>query len=192
MSAQNPAGLHALVNELGKRLTLGESFDNRQLRELSNQFLGGTRGQGVWTPRDAYDALETAVNKFLFDTMAAELIKTESEALDKLSGLLKRLPTQSDRTEEQNELQQFSTPPTLALIAAKLLDAKSGDTVLEPSAGTGSLAVWAQALVRASYATKSIPDAVNCSGQSLALRHTPSTRKSLTTLFLSRFAPMPC
>jgi hypothetical protein len=43
MSAQNPAGLHALVNELGDRLTLGESFDTRQLRELSNQFLGGTR-----------------------------------------------------------------------------------------------------------------------------------------------------
>jgi tRNA G10 N-methylase Trm11 len=80
--------------------------------------------------------------------MAAELIKTESEALDKLSGLLKRLPTQSDRTEEQNELQQFSTPPTLAFIAAKLLDAKSGDTVLQPSAGTGSLAVWAQQWVR--------------------------------------------
>jgi hypothetical protein len=84
--------------------------------------------------------------KFLFDTMAAEPMKTESEALDKLSGLLKRLPTQSDRTEEQNELQQFSTPPTLAFIAAKLLDAKSGDTALEPSAGTGSLAIWAQAL----------------------------------------------
>jgi hypothetical protein len=100
MNAQNPAGLHALVNELGERLTLEESFDNRQLRELSNQFLGGTRGQAVWTPRDAYDALETAVNKFLFDTMEAELITTESEALDELSGLLKRLPTQSHRTEE--------------------------------------------------------------------------------------------
>jgi hypothetical protein len=83
MSAQNPSGLHALVNELGKRLTLGESLDNRQLRELSNQFLGGTRAQGAWTPRDAYDALETAVNKFLFDTMAGELITTESEALAK-------------------------------------------------------------------------------------------------------------
>ena len=59
MSAQNPAGLHAL----------GESFDNKRLRELSNQFLGGTRAQGVWTPRDAYDALETAVNKFVLDTM---------------------------------------------------------------------------------------------------------------------------
>jgi protein strawberry notch len=136
MSAQNPAGLHALVNELGKRLTLEES----------NQFLGGTRGQGVWTPRDAYDALETAVNKFLFDTMAAELIGNDAEALGKLRACVSRLPTQSDRTHEQNELPQFSTPPTLAFIAAKLLDAKSGDTVLEPSAGTGSLAIWAQAL----------------------------------------------
>jgi tRNA G10 N-methylase Trm11 len=145
MRAQNPAGLHALVDELGKRLTLGESFDNRQPRELSNQFLGGTRGQGVWMPRDAYDALEVAVNKVLFETMAAELMGNDAEALCRLRAFVSRLPTQSDHTHEQNELQQFSTPPTLAFIAATLLDVKSGDTVLEPSAGAGSLAIWARA-----------------------------------------------
>jgi hypothetical protein len=146
MSAQKPEGLHALVNELGRRLALGESFDNQRLRELSNQFLGGTRAQGVWTPRDAYDALETAVNKFLLDTIATELMQSDADTLPTLTNLVARLPTQCDRTHEQNEFQQFSTPPTLAFMAAKLLHAKSGDTVLEPSAGTGSLAIWPRAL----------------------------------------------
>jgi hypothetical protein len=63
-----------------------------------------------------------------------------------LRPLTKRLPRQCDRTQEQSELQQFSTPPTLAYLAARLLDAKPNDIVLEPSAGTGSLAIWPRAI----------------------------------------------
>src|SRR4030095_13653889 len=57
-----------------------------------------------------------------------------------------RLPRQSDRTLEQTELQQFSTPPTLAYFVAQLLDPKPSDIILEPSAGTGSLAIWPRAV----------------------------------------------
>ena len=39
-----------------------------------------------------------------------------------LRPLLQRLPRQSDRTLEQIELQQFSTPPMLAYFVARLLD----------------------------------------------------------------------
>jgi tRNA G10 N-methylase Trm11 len=63
-----------------------------------------------------------------------------------LRPLLSRLPRQSDRTREQVLLQQFSTPPALAYIAARLLNASPTDIVLEPSAGTGSLAVWPRAI----------------------------------------------
>ena len=63
-----------------------------------------------------------------------------------LRPLLQRLPRQSDRTLEQTELQQFSTPPTLAYFVARLLDPKPSDIVLEPSAGTGSLAIWPHAV----------------------------------------------
>ena len=63
-----------------------------------------------------------------------------------LRPLLQRLPRQSDRTLEQTELQQFSTPPTLAYFVARLLDPKPSDIVLEPSAGTGSLAIWPRAV----------------------------------------------
>ena len=63
-----------------------------------------------------------------------------------LRPLLQRLPRQSDRTLEQTELQQFSTPPTLAYFVARLLIPKPSDIVLEPSAGTGSLAIWPRAV----------------------------------------------
>src|SRR5207244_4654645 len=60
--------------------------------------------------------------------------------------LMQRLPRQTDRTFEQTELQQFSTPPTLAYVAARLLNSKPDDIVLEPSAGTGSLAIWPRSI----------------------------------------------
>src|SRR5438067_9775772 len=70
-----------------------------------------------------------------------------SEALASvLRPLMKRLPRQTDRTLEQSELQQFSTPPTLAYFAARLLNPKPSDIVLEPSAGTGSLAIWPRSI----------------------------------------------
>ncbi|MDQ6652833.1 MAG: hypothetical protein M3Y84_08810 [Acidobacteriota bacterium] len=59
---------------------------------------------------------------------------------------MKRLPRQTDRTLGQTELQQLSTPPTLAYLAARLLSPKPTDIVLEPSAGTGSLAIWPRAV----------------------------------------------
>jgi predicted RNA methylase len=43
-------------------------------------------------------------------------------------------------------IQQFWTPPTLAYLAARLLDPKPTDIVLEPLAGTGSLAIWPHAI----------------------------------------------
>src|SRR5262249_20822149 len=55
------------------------------------------------------------------------------------------LPTQSARTQEQEQFQQFSTPPTLAYIAARAAGIQPGELALEPSAGTGNLAMWARA-----------------------------------------------
>jgi predicted RNA methylase len=142
MGDQPVQGIHDLVSELTKRLTLGEFFDNPKLTQIADQAFGGTRAQGVFTPRDAYDALETAVNKHLLETEAQVLMSMNAEAFASLSALADRLATQTDRTLEQTEFQQFSTPPTLAFLAAKLLDLQPGDIVLEPSAGTGSLAIW--------------------------------------------------
>ena len=50
----------------------------------------------------------------------------------------------SFRTMEQVEFQQFSTPHDYAIAAAGLANMQPADTVLEPSAGTGNLAVVAK------------------------------------------------
>jgi hypothetical protein len=138
---------HQLINELQERLSAGESFDNPKLTEIADKSFGGTRAQGRYTSRDAYDALEVAVNKYLA-SQARELMQmyvTDALAFV-LRPLTKRLARQCDRTLEQTELQQFSTPPTLAYLAARILNPQSNDIVLEPSAGTGSLAIWPRAI----------------------------------------------
>ena len=141
------AGTHELVAELQERLRAGESFDNPKLTEIADRSFSGTRAQGKYTSRDAYDALEIAVNKYL-DSQARELMQMDvTDALASvLRPLTRRLARQCDRTLEQTELQQFSTPPTLAYLAARILNPQSTDIVLEPSAGTGSLAIWPRSI----------------------------------------------
>ena len=61
--------------------------------------------------------------------------------LTKIAGLL---PTHTRRSEESQALQQFSTPVTLGLAACTAAAITSADCVLEPSAGTGLLAILAK------------------------------------------------
>jgi predicted RNA methylase len=140
-------GTQELISELEARLAAGESFDNPTLTKIADRILGGSRNRGTYSPRDVYDAFEVATNKYL-ESRAAGLLRIDpTEALASfLRPLTKRLPRQCDRTQEQSELQQFSTPPTLAYIAARLLNPKPTDVVLEPSAGTGSLAIWPRSI----------------------------------------------
>ncbi|MGI8839028.1 MAG: strawberry notch-like NTP hydrolase domain-containing protein [Pyrinomonadaceae bacterium] len=140
--------IHELIVELEERIEDGEPFDNPKLTKTADRVFGGTRAKGKYTSRDAYDALEIAVNNHLLEKHASTLMQLDvTEALASvLRPLMKRLPRQSDRTLEQTELQQFSTPPTLAYIAARLLNPQASDIVLEPSAGTGSLAIWPRAV----------------------------------------------
>jgi len=140
--------IHELITELEERIEDGEPFDNPKLTRTAERVFGGSRAQGKYTPRDAYDAVEIAVNNYLLEKHATELMQMDViEALASvLRPLMQRLPRQTDRTLEQTELQQFSTPPTLAYLAARLLNPKPDDIVLEPSAGTGSLAIWPRAV----------------------------------------------
>src|SRR5579859_520796 len=135
-------GTCELIRELLQRLRRGELFDNPKLKRLADQAFGGSRGQRKYTPRDAYDAFEAAVNQHLLEDLAPGLLANDQKALPDLRRFLQRLPTQSDRTLEQTDFQQFSTPPTLAFVVAQLGDLRAEDVVLEPSAGTGSLALW--------------------------------------------------
>ncbi|WP_456304653.1 strawberry notch-like NTP hydrolase domain-containing protein [Acidomonas methanolica] len=62
-------------------------------------------------------------------------------ALSKIAGLL---PTHTRRSEESQALQQFSTPVPLGLAAVAAASIAAGDIVLEPSAGTGLLAILSE------------------------------------------------
>jgi hypothetical protein len=140
--------IHELITELEERIEDGELFDNPKLTRTADRVFGGTRAQGKYSPRDAYDAVEIAVNNYLLEKHASELMQMGvAKALTSvLRPLMQRLPRQTDHTLEPTELQQFSTPPTLAYLAARLIDPKPIDIVLEPSAGTGSLAIWPRAV----------------------------------------------
>jgi hypothetical protein len=59
--------IHELVAELAKRIENGQSFDNPTLTSTADRIFGGTRAEGKYTARDAYDALEIAVNKYLLN-----------------------------------------------------------------------------------------------------------------------------
>ncbi|MCI0393248.1 MAG: strawberry notch family protein [Acidobacteria bacterium] len=139
--------MHDFVAHLKEKLRGGVSFNNPRLTEAANKFFGGQRGAGRYTPRDAYDALEAAANQLLLEERAAELMRSPvSDALDELRRFAGRLPTQSDRTYEQVEFQQFSSPPPLAYVASRMLGAQPGEVIIEPSAGTASLAIWPRAI----------------------------------------------
>lgn len=96
-----------------------------------------------------HEIAETALNLLIRKKYAAELLDARNPQFacaEILKPLASRLPTESWRSPEQNSLQQFSTPTAIAYLTARLLDLNSNDAILEPSAGTGSLAVWAASL----------------------------------------------
>ncbi len=136
--------LAAMVDAVYRRIESGEGFKNNpDFWKAADEAFGGTRASGTYTARDAYDALEAAVNRWVGER--PELMAGDpATALATLRELLLKLPTQVDRDDTQITHQQFSTPPTLAFVAAKALDVQPGDIALEPSAGTGSLATFAR------------------------------------------------
>jgi hypothetical protein len=94
---------------------------------------GTSSADGRWSLR-RYDVLELAQVLYL---ATADLPAGPAACPAELSGLVSNLPTHSVRSEEQIELQQFSTPAPLAFLAALAARIGSDDLVLEPSAGTG-------------------------------------------------------
>ena len=119
----------------------------KELYAMADTAFGGTQAEGAYNRKDAYDAMELAVNKHLL-TAAREFNgdqKTAVDAVKYMQDLLELLPTQSVRTQEQQDFQQFSTPPNIAYLAAWAANINAQDSVLEPSAGIGGLAVFAKA-----------------------------------------------
>ena len=143
--AHAPAIL-AAANHLLDHLERGERVDTTVLRSAMETAFGVSDSSGVWNWKAAYDACEVAAVLFLRKYGRALFRKAVSpvlrlSALSKIAGLL---PTHTRRSEESQAFQQFSTPVPLALAAVTAAAVTANDIVLEPSAGTGLLAILAE------------------------------------------------
>ena len=145
-----PAALLAAATALLPSLEAGRALDAKTLREAMSAAFGAGDTQGAWVWKDAYEAAEAAM--VLFIQRYGRLMRREAGAgpgsaaamLAMLETLAALEPSQTRRSEEQLAPQQFSTPLPLAYAALQAAAIRPGDIVLEPSAGTGMLAVMAE------------------------------------------------
>lgn len=127
-------------------LERGQRIDATMVRGAMAAAFGAADASGAWDWKMAYEACEAATvlflrkyGKALFRKVA--LPAARLSAITRIAGLL---PTHTRRSEESQALQQFSTPAPLALAAATAAAITPNDIVLEPSAGTGLLAILAE------------------------------------------------
>lgn len=113
-------------------------IDNYRFADLARDVLGHSAGHA----RDTYDAAEAGVNICIARTLLD--LGNVLGSVDVLLSLQNRMPRQTRRDVTQVELQQFSTPPAEALLVVVAAALRSGMVVLEPSAGTGNMAVLAR------------------------------------------------
>ncbi len=127
-------------------LAQNRTIDAKVLREAMETAFGGSDAEGAWVWKDAYEACEAAQVLFLrkFGTTMRARAGSPVAMLGMLERLAARLPSHTRRSEESQHLQQFSTPITLGLVAAEAAAMTAGDLVLEPSAGTGMLAIFVE------------------------------------------------
>jgi hypothetical protein len=153
------SGLIHAATLLAQLLGQGRAIDSRALRSAMETAFCGTDAEGAWMWKDAYEALEAAQVMFLRKFGAAMRTRAGSATamLDMLTRLAARLPAQTRRSEESEHFQQFSTPITLGFAAVEAAALISADFVLEPSAGTGMLAIFGE-LARARLALNEIGD----------------------------------
>ena len=119
-------------------------IDISSLRAAMEAAFGATDASGAWSWKQAFDAVEAAqvlaLKAKARSTFAGE--PSPQWRLAALTKLARLCPTATVRSEESQDLQQFSTPLPLAYVMATAAHIGAGDVVLEPSAGTGMLAVW--------------------------------------------------
>ena len=145
-----PAALLDAARTLLPVLEAGKPLDAATIRVAMSNAFGASDADGAWLWKDAYEAAEAALVLFL--QRYGRAMRREAGAgpggpadvLRMLETLAALEPSQTRRSEQQLKYQQFSTPLPLAYAALQAAMIRPGDVVLEPSAGTGMLAVMAQ------------------------------------------------
>jgi hypothetical protein len=127
-------------------LAQGFQIDAQRLRLELERAFRGSDADGAWDWKLAYEAGEVALVLFLRKFGRALLARAGTPGallpiLTKVAGLP---PTHTRRSEEMERFQQFSTPLPMGLAALAAAQITPRDLVLEPSAGTGLLAILAE------------------------------------------------
>lgn len=127
-------------------LERGKAVAIADLRQIMTEAFGGSDAEGSWLWKDAYEATEVAQVLFLRKFGAAIVARAHApqSALAMLKKVARLVPTHSRRSEDSQALQQLSTPMPLAYAASRAAGTIPDDIVLEPSAGTGLLAIFAE------------------------------------------------
>ncbi|MCB1460896.1 MAG: strawberry notch family protein [Nitratireductor sp.] len=117
----------------------------KRVRAIVERAYGGTVSQGAYATKDAYEALELGLNLYISrNPDQFNPANDHVNAFVKLTEMLDRLPRQRSRDADTDAFQQFSTPPQYGFVASWLANIKPGETVMEPSAGNGGIAVFAK------------------------------------------------
>lgn len=145
--SDRPANILAAARTLALSLARSRPLDRRLVADVMTTAFGASDAEGGWGWRDAYDAIEAATVMQIrrLGPQVARLEDAPAEIAALLASVSALGLTHSRRSEEQVALDQFSTPPQLAAMAVLATQVRPGDRVLEPSAGTGLLAVVAEA-----------------------------------------------
>jgi hypothetical protein len=138
-----------VAEKVQQHLATGQRLDLKHLRSWMDEASGGTQAQGAWDSSDMNEAVEVALNRASLAAVESNgappnwPVKEARRRAVAIDNAISKTPTQTRRTDEKVAFQQFSTPPDYAMAAAWAANIGPRDVVLEPSAGTGSLAAWA-------------------------------------------------
>jgi predicted RNA methylase len=138
------AAVHAAAIRLLPTLEAGQPVTATELRTAMIEAFHGSDAEGAWDWKTAYDACEATAILFLRKYGRALLSRAAPQALALIERVAALLPTHTRRSEAAQAFQQFSTPPGFAFVASVAASLNDDDHVLEPSAGTGMLAIYAE------------------------------------------------
>jgi len=140
------AGIATAAHLILLDLERGARIDAVTLRTAMETAFGASDAAGAWDWKAAYDACEAATVLFLrkYGPAIRAKCRTLAAMLPMLQRIAVLLPTHTRRSQESQAFQQFSTPVPLGLVAAVAASITPTDLVLEPSAGTGLLAILAE------------------------------------------------
>lgn len=137
------------ADEVLALINSGVKFDRQTLTKAVEDAMGAKVAEGKLDMKDVYDIMELAINRKLMsmpsvNPASAADVKSAVKAIEDIRKILAIIPTQTTRTAEQDKMQQFSTPPHEAFMAAWVANVGKGDVSLEPSAGIGGIALYSK------------------------------------------------